>query len=188
VSLGEDTSGATAARIRALYEARARAELAAADRQCPGADTVLWRGALLAEIAVVKGMPGPAEAAGEAALSGRDGAAIATATEALGWRPEAAFFTLSRPTTGLDPARCATRLRAQMEAVDPVVVVALDHMAAEDLARAFGAEPLEPGVATEAFGRRLVALTAFEETLSDRDRKQTAWAELQAARPPGPVY
>jgi hypothetical protein len=148
----------------------------------------MWRGALLAEVAVVKGLPGPAEAAGGPALSGADGDALEKALEALGWRPEDVFFTLSRPVAGADPTRRADRLRLQIEAVDPVVTIALDRHAAEDLGAAFAEEPIAPGVPREVLGRRLVALTAFEASLGDQRLKQQAWGELQAATPPGPVY
>ena len=187
VSAAGDTAQG-AVEIREVYAARARAELGAADAKCPGADTVSWRGALLAEIAVVKGMPGPAEAAGGAALTGADGEAIEKALETLGWNSETAFFTLSRPLADADPSRRAARLRLQIEAVDPVVVVALDACAAEDLAAAFSSEAIVPGAPRDVLGRRFVALTAFEESLSDQKRKQQSWRELQAVKPPGPVY
>jgi len=187
VSAGGDTAQG-AAEIREIHESRARAELAAADAKCPGADTVSWRGALLAEIAIVKGMPGPAEAAGGAALSGADGDAIEKGLQKLGWKPETAFYTLSRPVAGADRERCAARLRLQIEAVDPIAVVALDDHAAEDLAAAFGVEPIVPGAPRDVLGRRFVTLTAFEASLSDQRRKQRSWSELQSARPPGAVY
>ncbi len=171
-----------------MFEARARAELAAADALCPGADTVKYRGALLADVALVKGLPGPAEAAGGEALSGADGEAAAKALEALGWDRAHIFFTLSRPVAALEPARCARRLRAQLEAVDPRVVVALDSEAAEDVAHAFGCDPPRPGRPSEALGRRLVAVNAFEASLGKDTLKRAAWNEIKLAVPPGPVF
>ena len=177
-----------AAKLRALHEGRARAELTAADALAPGSDRVMWRGALLAEIAVVKGLPGPAEATGGAALSGADGDAVTKALEALGWAPEGVFYTLSRPEPGMDPERAADRLRLQLEAVDPLAIVALDAEAAADLAEAFGCEPLAPGIAVRVLGRPLVALSGFEAALAQPKAKQRVWAELKAAKPAGPVY
>ena len=155
---------------------------------CPGADTVAYGGAVLAEVALVKGLPGPAEAAGGAALSGADGEAAVKALEALGWNPAQVFFTLSRPVAGLEPERRARRLRAQIEAVDPLVVLALDSEAAEDLADAFGCDPPGPGLPSEAFGRRLVAVGGFEASLASEKLKRAAWNEIKLAAPPGPVY
>jgi CheY-like chemotaxis protein len=177
-----------AAKLRALHESRARAELTAADALAPGSDRVMWRGALLAEVAVVKGLPGPAEATGGAALSGADGDAITKALEALGWGPERVFFTLSRPEPGMDPTRAADRLRLQLEAIDPLAIVALDAEAAADLVQAFGCEPLVPGVASRVLGRSLVALSGFEAALAEPKAKQRVWGELKAAKPEGPVY
>jgi len=177
-----------AVKLRALHEARARAELTAADALAPGSDRVMWRGALLAQIAVVKGLPGPAEATGGAALSGADGVAVTKALEALGWDPATVFYTLSRPEAGMDRARAADRLRLQLEAVDPRAIVALDADAAADLAEAFGCEPLVPVTALRVLGRALVAVDGFEAALGDEKRKQAVWAQLKAAKPEGPVY
>ena len=165
-----------------------RAELAAADALAPGSDAVAARGALLAHVAVVKGLAGPAEAAGGDALSGADGEALVKALEALGYPSEGVFFTLSRPEPGIDGARRAERLRLQLEAVDPALVVALDPEAAADLAEAFGAPPLVAGVTARVLGRRMVALDGFEASLGDAKRKRRVWEQLKAARFEGPVY
>jgi hypothetical protein len=177
-----------AGKLQALHEKRALAELAAADRLAPGSDIVPWSGALLADAAVVKGLPGPAEAAGGVAMSGTDGAAALKALEALGHSPDAVFFTLSRPSSEIDAAARAARLRMQIEAVDPSVVVAVDAEAAADLALAFDAQMLEWGVAVRAHGRRLVAVDGLERSLSDDEAKRQVWAQLKAARADGPVY
>ncbi len=174
--------------LRARFESRARAELASADALLPGSDAVAYRGALLAQVALVKGLPGPAEAAGGAALSGPDGEAALKALEALGWNPAEVFFTLSRPVSGGDAERRARRLRAQLEAVDPRVVVALDAEAAEDLARAFGVDPPRPGTPIAAMGRRLVAVESFEASLASDRLKRAAWTQMKLAAPPGPVF
>ena len=177
-----------ATRIRELYEAKARAELAEADRLCPGSDVVAWRGDVLAPVMVVKGMPGPAEAAGGEALSGADGDAVAKALTALGWREGQVFFTLSRPDIALDEGSCASRLRHQIEAVDPRVVLALDEVATADVARSLQLEVLSAGASVLVDGRRVVALTEFEAALGDEKRKRAAWGSLRSARADGPLY
>jgi hypothetical protein len=179
---------AIADKLRALHEARARAELAAADALAPGSDRVAPRGALLAEIAVVKGFPGPAEESGGAAVSGADGTALLKALEALGYPADTVFFTLSRPEPGIDPERASDRLRLQLESVDPRVIVALDAEAAADLAEAFGCPVPAPGSPQRVLGRRLVAVSGFEAALADPTAKQRVWAELKAAKAEGPVY
>jgi len=172
----------------ALHEARARAELRAADASAPGSDSVAWRGAVVAQVAVVKGLPGPAEASGGAALTGADGEAVVKALEALGYGERDLFFTLSRPgTTGRDD-RMVSRLRSQLEAVDPGLILAVDGEAAADVAAAFGADRPAWGRETYVLGRRFVAVDALEASLSDPARKRRVWEQLKAARPPGPVY
>jgi len=189
VSATEDIAvGAVAGKLRALHEARARAELAAADSLAPGSDRVAPRGALMAELAAVKGLPGPAEASGGAALSGADGTALAKALEALGYAADTVFFTLSRPEPGMDRERASDRLRLQLESVDPKVVVALDAEAAADIAEAFGCQTPVPGTVLRVLGRRIVAVSGFESALADPRSKQRVWAELKAAKPEGPTY
>jgi hypothetical protein len=182
------STGQIAAKLRALHEARAKAELVAADALAPGSDRVAARGALMAQVAVVKGLAGPAEASGGAALSGADGVAVAKALEALGWAADTIFYTLSRPEAGIEPPGRADRLRLQIEAVDPAVVVALDAEAACDLSEAFGCAPLNPRHPQRVLGRRLVAVDGFEAALTDSRTKRRAWEQLKAARPEGPAY
>jgi hypothetical protein len=185
----EQTAEQTAEKLRALHEARVRAELAAADVLAPGSDRVSPRGALMAQVVAVKGLPGPAEATGGAAMSGADGTALAKALEALGWDPRGVFYTLSRPEPAIEPARRAERLRVQIESVDPAAVVALDPEAAEDLVEAFGCEPLRPGATPlRVLGRHLVAVDGFEAALADPKAKQRVWAQLKSLKPEGPSY
>ncbi|HET6352180.1 MAG TPA: hypothetical protein VFG89_08635 [Coriobacteriia bacterium] len=175
-------------KLDALYAAKASAEVAAADRLAPGSDTVASSGALIAEVALVKGLAGPAEASGGRALSGADGEALAKALAALGHNPEAAFRTLSRPDSSVDADARAARLRGQLEAVDAPLVIALDAQAAEDVAAAFGI-PVPPfGTAVVACGRRIVAIDGFEASLEDEGAKKRVWQQLRAATPPGPVF
>lgn len=177
-----------AEKIRALHEARAGIELAAADSAAPGSDRVASRGSLFAGVMLVKGLPGPAEASGGAAMSGADGEALGKALEALGWSETDAFFTLSRPHPDIDTVRRAERLRLQTEAIDPQVVVALDADAAADLAHAFGLPELKSGRVLVARGRRLLAVDGFEASLGDERGKRRVWSQLKHAVPDGPVY
>jgi hypothetical protein len=174
--------------VRALFEARAHAELAAADALAPGSDAVPPSGSLFAAVAVVKGLPGPAEATGGAALSGADGEAARKALVALGWEAGAIFATLSRSEPGLAPERRADRLRLQIEAVDPALVLALDAEAAGDIAEAFGIAQPAFGAEARVLGRRIVAVDGLEASLADPARKKRVWTQLQAAKAEGPVY
>ncbi|MBI5231920.1 MAG: hypothetical protein HY876_07125 [Coriobacteriales bacterium] len=169
----------TAEAIRAAHVARTIAELTEADRACPGADAVASTGGPFAQVALVKGNRGPAEESGGAAMSGEDGEALDKALEALGFDPARSFRTLSRPEPGLDPESCAQRLRLQLEAVDPEVVLALDEEAADDVSRAFGIAALVIGKPTRALGRTLLAVRGFEASLHDDARKRRVWAELK---------
>jgi hypothetical protein len=184
----EPAAEPTAEQVRAEFEERARAELKAADALAPGSDAVAWSGALLAEVALVKGLPGPAEASGGSALSGVDGEAALKALAALGWDGGGVFRTLSRPEPGISSARRADRLRLQIEAVDPALVLALDAEAAVDVAQALGVAPPPFGREARAAGRRVVAVDGLEASLGEPARKKRVWRQLQAAKPTGPVY
>jgi len=170
-------------RLQELHEARVRAELDAADGLAPGSDAIRSRGALLPEIAVVKGLPGPAEVAGGQAVSGEDGEAVLKALARLGHNPEATFFTLSRPEPGLEEEKRRARLRLQLEAVDAPLILALDPEAAEDVARAFGLGVLPFGQVVEGCGRRFVALEGLEASLANESAKRRVWSQLSVARP-----
>ena len=147
-----------------------------------------WRGALLAEVAVVKGLAGPAEASGGTALSGADGDAAVKALGALGYPADVVFFTLSRPDPGIDPERRAARLRAQIEAVDPLVDPRGGRRSRHDVAAAFGIGQPAFGRAVRVLGRRIVAVDGLEASLTDPARKRRVWEQLKAARAEGPVY
>jgi hypothetical protein len=178
----------SAQQVRAWFEARAQAELAAADALAPGSDVVASRGALLAQVVAVKGLAGPAEASGGAALSGADGVAVVKALGALGWSAGDIFFAMSRPEPGISAERRADRLRLLLEAVDPKLVVALDSEARTDVAAALGITRLPLGESVRALGRRVVAVDGFEASLADPAHKKRVWSQLQAAKPDGPVY
>lgn len=182
------TEGGGATQVRALFESKARAELLAADGLAPGSDSVRWRGSLLAEVAVVKGLPGPAEASGGEALSGADGEAASKALSALGWDPSALFFTLSRPEPGTPAEQRRERLRMQVEAVDPALVLAVDAAALEDVADAFGIRAPSFGKAVWILGRRFAAVDGLEASLVEPARKRRVWKQMQCAQPEGPAY
>jgi hypothetical protein len=179
---GSDSSAPTRGEVEGRYEAKVRAELAAADRLAPGADIVSASGALLAQVALVKGLPGPAEAGGGSSLSGSDGAAADSALTALGYDPSAAFRILSRPEPGLEREQRVARLRYSLEAVDPAVVIALDAEAAEDVREALGFERCAFGHPVKVAGRTVVAVDGLEASLGDPSRKKRVWKQWQSIR------
>lgn len=170
------------------YENKTRAELAGADALMPGADRVAWSGAFGARVMAVKGLSGPAEESGGPALSGEDGVALRKALSALGFDPEAVFATLSRPVPDTDPEVIARRLRAQVEAVEPRAIVALDGEAAQDVASALGIRIPDFGQVVVGLGRRIVAVDGLEASLSDESRKAQVWQQLKVLTPAGPIW
>ncbi len=158
--------------------AKVRAELAQADQLAAISHAGTWSGSLFPAVALVKGVGGPAEAAGGAVLSGPDGEAAHKALEALGL-DGATWLTLSRPSADTDPVLAATRLHHQLLAVDPDIVVALDDVAAQDLAAAFGIRSLPFGVATAKAGMTLLAVDGLEASLDDEDRKRAVWSQFR---------
>ena len=133
----------------------------------------------------MKGLAGPAEASGGAALSGADGEAARLALGALGYDPETAFAILSRVEPGIDAQKRADRLRIALEAVDPRVIIALDAYAAEDVSAAFDVEPLRFGKPIRVLGRMIVAVDGLEASLTDQARKARVWKQLKAVKRPG---
>lgn len=174
--------------MKAAYAAKSAEELAAANRLLPGSDRVACVGAPGARVMLVKGLAGPAEESGDAVLSGADGEAISKALEALGFDPNDTFATLSRVEPGASAERVVARLQMQIEAVDPVHIVALDDAAAADVAAACAVGQLVPGKAVRAAGRNVVAVQGFESALLNAANKKKVWAQLKALAPEAPVW
>lgn len=171
-----DTS-AEAARIEALYRAKARAEVDAAEALVPGAAVVRGQGDLLADVLLVKGEPGPGDTGKHRALAGDDGVAIGRALDALGVSP--ARFALCTRVGRPGTARIE-RLRLMAEAIDPRTVVLLDGDAAEDFARAFECPKPAYGAIVRVLGRDVVAVDGFEGSLADEKSKRRVWRQLKA--------
>jgi hypothetical protein len=177
----------TAEELRRTYAAKVLAEVASADALAPGSDAVRSRGNPVSRVLVLKGLAGPAEASGGEAVSGADGDAIDKALTALGWAEGDAFYAMTRPEPGIAEDRRVPRVKALVEALDPVVAIALDAEAAEDLSAAIGHE-IASGKPADVAGRRYVAVDGMEASLGNDALKKAVWRQLQAAAPPGPVY
>ncbi len=171
---------AAADRLTRIFEAKARAEIRLADAMAAGSATVAGAGDPTGEVLVVKGEPGPADMTSRRALAGADGDALRLALEALGFEGDAVWSMCSRPRPGVAPADRARRLEATVEAVDPRLVVALDAEAAQDLASAFGARALRPGVPAVERGRVFGAVGGLEASLGDDRAKARVWAQMKA--------
>lgn len=131
-------------------------------------------------VLVVKGRPSDADVAAGRVLSGDDGDAIRKALAALGIEGEP-FCAASRPAHEADasPDAVARRLRLLAEAVEAEAVLALDDVAAQDVARAFGLEALQPGVPVEVLGRTVLATDDFSAALADEASKRVVWRQLK---------
>ncbi len=176
------------AAVHDLCVTKATTELHDADLRVSDVAWVPWTGDVMAEVVLVKGGPGPAEASGGGALTGQDGEAIRKALEALGFDSPKVFCTLSRPSGPIDAAEAARRICEQVETVDPQAVIALDGTAASDLAAAFGLPRLEPGKTRAHHGRTFLALDGFEASLGTTSRKRKVWNQLRNLKPRGSAW
>lgn len=167
-----------ALRIDTLYREKVRAEIAEAEALVPGDPAVRSQGDELADVLLAKGEPGAGERAHGRALAGEDGVAIGKALDALGL-PEARFAVCTRVGAAGRDAR-VRRLRLLVETVDPAVIIALDTVAAEDVAAALGAARLSAGKPVRVQGRTVLALDDFEGSLGDEGRKRQAWKALKS--------
>jgi uracil-DNA glycosylase len=169
-----DEVSTEAKRLEKLHVAKARAELRAADALLGTKSAIAGNGDPTAEVLIVKGAPDAGEVASRSALSGEDGAAARKALAALGFDPERMWATHSRPAQGGDDAY-ARRLEAIVEAVDPPVAIALDEVAATDLAVAYRVPALVPGRPVVARGRVLGSVGGLAASLSDPAAKARVW-------------
>jgi hypothetical protein len=162
--------------LRAAYEAKARAELADAGalvKAPPGS----WTGHVIKpRIAFLIARAGAATAS---VLPDRVAEAAAKAAEALGAGGET-FAISTRPVPDAPEGENARRLRLALEAVDPLVAIALDAASAADLAAAFGLPDLPPGRPVRAFGRTVGAVGDFAASLDDDALKASSWTAMKA--------
>ncbi|MDR2957217.1 MAG: uracil-DNA glycosylase family protein [Coriobacteriales bacterium] len=80
-----------------------------------------------ADVLIIKGQPGPAELAGDAAFSGRDAIAIEAALNALGWgKSNWCGVILALPG---EPGLSPEQLRWVIEINDPTQIIVLDKTA-----------------------------------------------------------
>lgn len=176
----EAPTAAEASRLDGLYRAKARAEIADAEKHARPTGGVRGQGDVLAEVLLVKGEPGSDDLRTKRALSGDDGAAIGKALDALGLPKERyAFCTASADAR---PKRLE-RVRLLTEAIEPAAVVLLDAVAAADFAEAYEAPEPTPGALVTIGGRAVVATEDFEASLGDDAAKRRAWRQLQPLRP-----
>ena len=140
-------------------------------------------------ILLVKGRPGPCEAAGGELLGGPDGQALRAALARLGWADDEwaalATFLAHDGMPQADPADVAVAV----EVFDPECVVALDTPAAHALAHAWGmGAPLAVGSVEHILGRRVLALGGFEAALASDQGKRDMWTRLKQLPPlPAPM-
>ncbi|MBN2247951.1 MAG: hypothetical protein JW733_04565 [Coriobacteriia bacterium] len=174
----EQETTARSARLDRMFREKARSEIAAAEQVGEGAPSVLTHGDELAQVLLVKGEPGPADLDRGYALAGPDGEAADKALDALGLPAERFALCTRIPGVGADER--ATRIRMLVEAVDPRFVLALDPLAAADLAEAVGIDPLAPGVPRTWRGRTVVSVEGLEASLADEDLKRRVWGQLKA--------
>lgn len=167
--------------LESEYFAKVLAELAEADEVIGGEPPVRSSGDAGARIMLVKGEPGPSDLEAGEVLAGADGEAARSALTALGLEALGYFATCSRQR-GQDPAALTTRLRLQLEAVDPSLVVALDRVAAEDIASAAGMDAPPSGVLSRHLGRQYLVLDGLEDSLGDEARKRRIWGQMQSLR------
>lgn len=177
-----------AARLVGMYRAKADEEVRAALATI-GTPSAAVAGDPLARVVLVKGVAGPAEASGGPLMSGPDGAAATAALSALGFDPPTWFAVMSRAGLAGDDAGLRNRwLLEAIEVADPYAVVALDPVAAEDLAAALGIRGLTPSDPVSVAGRTVIALEGLERSLDDPALKRRVWRQLKALAPRGPVW
>lgn len=175
-----DAAEAGIAALQALYEAKATAELAEADALLPGADAVGSRGDVMPAVVLLLGEPPAADLSARRAFSGPSRDAAAKILAALGLDPASSLAVCTRPEAGADARARARRTEMLVEAADPAFVVALDLAAAEDLAAAFGLDPLVAGRPAVARGRAVGWVGDLAASLADESLKPGVWAAFKA--------
>ncbi|MBN2405620.1 MAG: hypothetical protein JXE06_08570 [Coriobacteriia bacterium] len=135
-------------------------------------------GSAPAEVVLLKGEAGAADLSAGRVLAGEDAEAAHKALSALGWDASVFAICSRQPDGALSP----DSIKLMVEAVDPDLVVALDDVAAVDLAEAFGLNGLGFGKPERVAGRVILAVDGLEASLSDEKRKRRVWSQLKSIR------
>jgi hypothetical protein len=167
--------------LAALYAAKAAAEEDAADALLPDLP-VRRAGDPDALVLLVKGEPGTFDLEAGEALAGPDHEAVRAALEALEVDAGSLLAVVSRPVEDATPEAITRRLALYLEACDPALAIALDAVAAEDLAAAAGLRSLMFGDPAHIRGRVLLAVDGLEASLADEERKKRVWAQLRSLK------
>lgn len=168
---------------------------------------VLMNGNAASPVLMIKGDLNEQERSGGDLLAGRDGAALHSALQTLGFAPEdcCAFSVVA--TAAPDPAMqevpageliSAELMRETLEAFDPECVIVLDETAANVLREAyssalaiiddFNSAMLMPGLVVNVLGRRVLVLDGFEAALDAPKEKQRMWAWIKQLKPATAPY
>lgn len=173
------------------YARKARSELD--ELEARGVQTV---GNAFASVLLVKGVPGEAELAGGAPLSGKDGNALRAALLALGYAPEdwAGIAAWDERGNGIEESL----MRQAVVTLDPATLVMCDDRAVESVRNAFADDlvmledfmdaSIAPGRVVKAAGMRMLNLDGFEDALVSEREKQLRWAWLKQIPPLGEPY
>lgn len=167
-----------AARIEAQIRGKARAEIGQAEALLADRPAIENAGDELADVLLLKGEPGLADRREGRVLSGPDGVAARKALDALGL-PDSRYASCTRAADVSEDVR-RERLRLLIEAVDPRTIVALDLVAARDLADAAGLPEIKPGVLLRWRGRAIVVVEGLEASLTDARLKRRVWKQFKA--------
>ena len=135
-----------------------------------------------AMVLAIKGKRGHAEEAEGTPLSGRDGAALASAFERLEWNERDWCGAVLSPREA--PLLTGECLRLFIEVLDPMIVVTLDEEARKEVIQALGREAERADglrKTIEIQGRLLVNVDGFEAALDSEIDKQHVWQQLKQA-------
>lgn len=142
-----------------------------------------------AHLVAVKGVMGLAEESGQSPFFGPDGEAFEQALVTLGCGRNA-WCGIALELRDKE-VLSAGELRLLIETIDPLMLVALDQRAAEQVQMSFGRELLpeipEPGQKTRLLGRTFVYVNGFESALASEpldggEAKHRVWRELKALK------
>jgi uracil-DNA glycosylase len=164
-----------------LWQAKLAAEVKRAESLVPGRRRAVSSAPAYSAVLAVKGRPTETDAVAGRVFGGEDGEALRKALAALGVEGDP-FCIASRPSAEADEHldAVARRIRELAEAVEAELVLALDAVAAGDVAAAFGTEALKPGMPVHLPGHILLATDDFSAALADEAAKRVVWRQMKA--------
>lgn len=149
------------------------------------------QGSFPAHLLIIKAELNQEEKHGAPLLSQEDGEALHKALAALSYRPDQICVLSAVHVTEQAHIQEIPHelLKLAVESIDPAAIILCDKLAQSSFVQAYQLqEAFEAGQLKLIFGRRVLYLDGFEQSLASQQAKQLMWKHLKQLKAEGEAY